>query len=372
MQVLVSHPFFWPHVLRGAEREVHDVGTGLARRGHRVHLVTGQPTGVTSSGRYEDLTVRYVRTPLPSPLARRGVTPEAAFAPVAAAAALASRADVVLSYHYADAYGVRLADRVARRRRPRVLKLTGAVPRWYLDRHGSRVDRELVRRALGSATEVWVNSPYVVEAMADWDAPLHVLPAGLDLETFRPSAPRSPEPTVLCTAAPDDPRKRVVELLDAWPAVVDALPGARLLLAQHAAPDLQRTLLERVPPALRPSVSFLGRLSGVDLVRACSSAWVAVAPGVHEALGLATLEALACGTPVVGARSGATPWLLDDSSTGALYAPGDSDALASAVLAAAALAQQPVTTEACRAAAARFAWPGILDEVEHRLDSLLR
>jgi glycosyltransferase involved in cell wall biosynthesis len=93
---------------------------------------------------------------------------------------------------------------------------------------------------------------------------------------------------------------------------------------------------------------------------------------VHEALGLATLEALACGTPVVGARSGATPWLLEDPRTGALYEPGDAPGLAEAVAAVVGASGTVATAEACRAAAARFAWAGILDDVERRLEALVR
>jgi glycosyltransferase involved in cell wall biosynthesis len=372
VQVLLSHPFFWPHVVRGAEREVHDVGTGLAARGHRVDLVTGQPSGLTSVARFGGLRVRYVRSALPSPLARRGVTRETAFAPAAAGAALLSRADVVVSYHYADAYGIARADRLARRRRPRVLKLTGSLPRWYHEQHGTRVDQAVLRRALDGADEVWVNSPYVVEAMADWGVPMQVVPAGLDDEAFTPCAERSGVPVVLCTAAAEEPRKRVADLFDAWAAVTDAIPGARLHVAQDVSPATRQDLLDRVPSALRESVDFVGRLDGPALAQAYSRAWVAVAPATYEALGLATLEALACGTPVAGARSGATPWLLDQPGTGALFEPGDPAALAAAVSAAAALTPQPGTPERCRTAAQRFAWPGILDDVERRLEGLLR
>ena len=372
MQVLLSHPYFWPHVARGAEREVHDVGTGLAARGHRVDLVTGQPRGLTQPGRFDGLRVRYVRTALPAPLARRGVTPEAAFAPAAGLAAALSRADVVLSYHYADGYAVTRADRVLRRRRPHVLKLTGSVPRWYHEQHGSRVDQGLLRRALDAADEVWVNSPYVVEAMADWGVPMHVVPAGLDDVVFSPQGERSAVPVVLCTAAAEEPRKRVVDLLEAWAEIASALPGAQLQIAQDVRPETQAALLGAVPQEVRPSVAFVGRLSAPELAAACSRAWVVVAPAVHEALGLATLEALACGTPVAGARSGATPWLLERVGTGTLFEPGDPASLAAAVTAAAALTGDPGTADRCREAAQRFAWPRILDDIESRLLALLR
>jgi glycosyltransferase involved in cell wall biosynthesis len=198
------------------------------------------------------------------------------------------------------------------------------------------------------------------------------VPAGLDDAAFAPCADRSPEPTVLCTAAPEEPRKRVRDLLDGWALVLEGLPGARLLLAQDVSAATRQSLLDRVPAPLRDTVSFVGRLEGADLAAAYSSAWVAVAPAVHEALGLATLEALACGTPVAGASSGATPWLLDQPGTGSLFEPDDPASLAAAVVAAAQLTPDPGTAGRCRASAQRFAWPGILDDVERRLEGLLR
>lgn len=357
MHVLLSHPFFWPHVARGAEREVHDLGTGLAERGHRVELVTGQPHGVTSVTAYGGLRVRYVRTPVPGPLSRRGLQREGAFGAVVAGASLLSRADVTACFHYADAVGAK----ATRPRRPVVLKLTGTVPRDRVQ--DLPVERRLLGRALDVADEVWVNSQYALDAMAGWGREMSVVPAGLDAEVFRASAARSEHVTVLCASTPDEPRKRVVDLVRAWPAIRDALPGAQLLLAGAAKEQTRRELAQE-------SVRFLGVLDGAALVDAYSSAHVVVAPSVHEALGLVTLEALACGTPVAGARSGATPELLDQPGTGTLFEPLDPAACAEAVVAAVRLLGDPSTSERCRAAALRYEIGAIVDQVEGRLRQL--
>lgn len=358
MHVLLSHPFFWPHVARGAEREVHDLGAGLAALGHRVDLVTGQPHGLTSSAVVDGIRVRYVRTPLPGPLQRRGLQREGAFGAVVAGASLLSRADVTACFHYADAVGAK----ATRPRRPVVLKLTGTVPR---DRVADLpVERRLLGRALEVADEVWVNSRYALEAMAGWDRPMSVVPAGLDDVTFVPSAPRRSRPTVLCASTPDDPRKRVVDLVDAWPEVAAALDDPELLLAGAASPETRQALLERLPEGLRPGVRFVGVLSGAALAAAYSAVHVVVAPSVHEALGLVTLEAMACGTPVAGARSGATPELLDRPGTGVLFEPLDPASCAAAVLACVDLAASPETSGGCRDSALRWALPGVVAQVE--------
>jgi glycosyltransferase involved in cell wall biosynthesis len=364
VHVLLSHPFFWPHVFRGAEREVHDVGAGLAARGHRVDLVTGQPAGVTSVAHVDGIRVRYVRTPLPGPLARRGLQREGAFGAVVGGAALLSRADVVACFHYADAVGA-----AVRPRRPLVLKLTGTVPRDRVE--GNRLERTLLQRALDVADEVWVNSQYAVDSMAGWGREMHVVPAGLDDVTFHPAGPRAERPTVLCAASPDEPRKRVVDLVDAWPTVLAELPEARLVLAGASSERTRSELLDRLPDAARSSVDLVGVLTGDELVRAYSSAWALVMPSVHEALGLVTLEALACGTPVAGARSGATPELLAEPGTGVLFEPLDPASCAEGVLAALALGHAPAEVDGRRRWAQRWAIGDVVGQVESRLRRII-
>jgi starch synthase len=52
-------------------------------------------------------------------------------------------------------------------------------------------------------------------------------------------------------------------------------------------------------------------------------------PSISEALGQVGLEAMACGTPVIGSRVGGIPDYVRDNVTGLLFPPGDADALAS-------------------------------------------
>lgn len=373
IHVLLTHPYFWPHVQRGAEREVHDTGARLVERGHRVELVTGRPRGLFSRDVVDGIDVRYARTPLPRLLETRGWTRESAFGAVAALGAARSSADAVLSFLYADAYGASLSRHLPgkRRGRPLVLKLTGAVPLWWLEERGQRVERALLRRALDAADEVWVNSQYVVDAMSDWQRPMSVMPVGLDERTFVPSAERSPVPLVLCTAAPHEPRKRLVDLLDAWRHVREALPGATLVLTQRTPDATREQLLSRLHPDDRGSVTFTGLLDDAALAAMYSRAWVMVAPSVFEAFGLMTVEALACGTPVAGSDSGATPELLSEPGTGTLFTARDPESLAAAVVEAARLVEEPGIRERCRASALRYAWPGIIDRIEGRLGALV-
>jgi glycosyltransferase involved in cell wall biosynthesis len=368
MDVLLTHPHFWPHVRRGAEREVHDLGQHLRERGHRVRLLTSQPRGLTSRSTCDGIDVRYVRLPHGTVAARRGVSDIAAFAAVALPGIASMRGDVVAAFHYGDGWAAVQARRV--RRRPVVLKLTGTV---LEDRIAKvRFDRRLYREAVAGADEVWCNSHYAAEVMADQGRPMAVVPAGVDLGRFRPddTVARDDPPVVLCTSAPGDPRKRVQDLVDAWPSIIEARPGARLRIAGAIDDAAAARLLDRVREEVRPTVDLTGDLRDDALVDAYRRATVAVSPSVFEALGLSTLEALACGTPVAGARSGATVELVSDG-VGCLYEPGDVDACARAVVDTFALAERAETATRCRTAAEPFDWTRITDEVERRFDALV-
>jgi len=70
---------------------------------------------------------------------------------------------------------------------------------------------------------------------------------------------------------------------------------------------------------------FMGQMSGDDLSAAFSSADVFVMPSDSETLGFVVLESMASGVPVVGAKAGGIPNLIDDGVDGFLVEPGDTD-----------------------------------------------
>jgi phosphatidylinositol alpha 1,6-mannosyltransferase len=80
-----------------------------------------------------------------------------------------------------------------------------------------------------------------------------------------------------------------------------------------------------------PRAIFAGFQSGEDLGRAVASMDVFLNPSVTEAFGNVTLEAMACGVPVVAARATGSDDLVRDGQTGRLIAPHDFDAFAEAL-----------------------------------------
>ena len=71
-------------------------------------------------------------------------------------------------------------------------------------------------------------------------------------------------------------------------------------------------------------LKFLGNREDVDQILCATDAFLL--PSNYEAFGLAALEAMACGVPVVASRVGGVPELVQDGINGFLVAPDDYDA----------------------------------------------
>lgn len=71
---------------------------------------------------------------------------------------------------------------------------------------------------------------------------------------------------------------------------------------------------------------FTGKLHGDELSKAFASGDAFVMPSDSETLGFVVLESMASGVPVVGARAGGVPDLINDGVNSFLVETGDTDA----------------------------------------------
>ena len=115
---------------------------------------------------------------------------------------------------------------------------------------------------------------------------------------------------------------------------------------------IMRQRLERRARRDQLPVTFAGFLPDrTDLAALLASADVAIAPGPAETFGLAGLEALACGTPVVVSAESALPEVVGDA--GAAVAGEDLSAGVTTVLS----WPEAARRARARARAERFGWP---------------
>ncbi|MET8773059.1 glycosyltransferase [Streptomyces sp. NPDC004658] len=183
-------------------------------------------------------------------------------------------------------------------------------------------------------------------------------PLGVDL-TERHPALRDPglrgryaraDEALLVMASRLSVEKRPGTALDALEALLRRGRPAVLVVAGDG--PLRARLEQRARDRGLP-VSFLGHVSDRTSLGALqASADVCLAPGPAETFGLAALEAMACGTPVVASASSALPGII--GSAGATAA-GGGEAFADAVELLLGRAE-PERREAARARAECFGW----------------
>ncbi len=147
---------------------------------------------------------------------------------------------------------------------------------------------------------------------------------GVDTELFQPHL-ASPEMRMrLSQGHPDAPlllyvgRLGAEKEIDRIKPVLAAIPGARLALVGDG-PNRQE--LEK--HFAGTPTHFVGYLKGTELAAAYASADAFIFPSRTETLGLVLLEAMAAGCPVVAARSGGIPDIVDDGVNGYLFDPAD-------------------------------------------------
>ena len=120
------------------------------------------------------------------------------------------------------------------------------------------------------------------------------------------------------------PVKRVDRVLEAFIRIRERV-NARLVMV-GSGPE-RAPLEESVnSQGLTDHVDFVGERH--DLVSMLSSADLFLLPSAQESFGMAAMEAMACGTPVVASRVGGLPEVIEDGQTGFLCDENDVEAMA--------------------------------------------
>ena len=283
MRIVLAHSH--ANTLGGGERAVLEIGRGLRER-HQVDLLLG---GFDPRSTYPELGALPHRRlgRLQWPVARVD-------------------GDAIIT----NSFGANL---LALRNGSRVAYWVHSTRSVYLQPGARRLDL-LVRRAIDwlavrRAALLVANSRYTatrLERLYRREPDAIVYP-GVDLDVFRPA---DGERRYAITVGRLSPEKGLDRLFELWRDIPD-LP---LHVVGSGAPEYVRRLRAQAPG----SVVFRGHLTGDDLARMYQAAAVAVFAPYGEEFGIAPLEAMASGVPVVAWREGGLPETIVDGKTGYL------------------------------------------------------
>lgn len=265
--------------------------------------------------------------------------------------------------------------------------MKNAVARGEADRETERriqVEREI----MGFADRIVAATPRDREQMIDlYDAPtrkINIIPPGVDLNLFRPIPIEIAKEYVgtpldnhsVLFVGRIDPIKGIDVWFEAMALLVRENPHLRGKMCvciiggdvedeANTEGELARLQSLKEELGIGDLVTFLGRRSQNSLPFYYSAAEVVVMPSLYESFGMAALEAMACGTPVVASDVGGLPFVVRDGETGFLVPERDPRALAACL---GVLLQSPDLRarlgqkgiEVSR----EYAWPLIADRIE--------
>jgi N-acetyl-alpha-D-glucosaminyl L-malate synthase BshA len=306
-----------------------EIAMSLARRDHRVHVFSDEVPSrldLTRAGvAFHRVEVR------PYPQLRH--SPYAlALTSMIVDVCRRERLDVVHA-HYAVPHAVsaHLARQVLGREGPRIvttlhgtdITLVGTDPSFLPLTRYSIVESDAV-----TAPSAWLAraTHAVLEVPARVD--IDVIPNFVDTEQFRPGrSPSSPTRT-LVHVSNFRPVKRVDDVVRIFARVRAAL-SARLRLVGDG-PERPRIEALARELGVAGDVELMGER--VDLPDVLGDADLFLLPSETESFGLAALEAMACGVPVVASDVGGVPEVVAHGTSGLLCPLGDVPAMADAAL----------------------------------------
>jgi glycosyltransferase involved in cell wall biosynthesis len=174
---------------------------------------------------------------------------------------------------------------------------------------------------------------------------VHVVPNAVDPARFLNAAPllnRARDACVIGTVGALRPWQGLMTLLHAFQLLTDVIPNAQLVIVGEG-PEREPLQREIAARQLENRVALLGSVPPHQIPGVLASLDIAVAPYPARAgfylSPIKVFEFMAAGLPVVAGRIGQVGQLIEHGVTGVLVPPGNTGALAEAVLG---LAQDPV------------------------------
>ena len=324
-----------------------ELALGLSARGHEVHLFSSGVPGRLD--KKPDGVVLHLVDPLVQPPLEYGVY-TLSLAAALAEACTRARFDLI-HVHYAlpHAASALLARQILARE-------GHAAPRLVTTLHGTDAGAIGASPGLRALTRHTVLESDLVTVPSEWlrrraietlglpaGMAIHVVPNFVDPGEFTPSAGRpdlprlfpselwgtAAAPAVLAHASNFRPLKHVGDAVIALAALRSQGVPAVLLLVGDGPERLAVARLAR-ELGVDDHVAQLGAKTGGELARLLAQADLFLLPSETESFGLAALESLACGVPVIASDVGGLPEVIRHGETGLLVPPGDPQALATA------------------------------------------
>lgn len=315
-----------------------EIGLEMARRGHDVHFIgNGLPSRL--SGKEANVSFHEVTVP-EYPLFR--------YPPFSVA--LASRIVSVVNFEQLDILHMHYAVPHATSAYLARQVLGPSAPPVVTTLHGTDITlvgqdpSYLPITSFSIKESTWVTAPSEYLKAVTYEAfelvrskEIEVIPNFVDTNVFKPAeekpklklnCPRleklCSKQRIICHVSNFRPVKRVHEALLAFHRIPRELCAHLVMVGDG--PERGRVEQLASELNLREHVTFTGKLR--DFTEFLQASDIFIFPSQSESFGVAALEAMACGVPVVATNTGGIPELVTDGKTGFLCPVGEVDVMA--------------------------------------------
>jgi len=313
-----------------------EIGLTLAARGHTVHVFSDERPGRLGEANGD---VHFHRVEIPSYPQLKGSPYALGLTSKIVEVAWRDGLDL-LHAHYAVPHAISayVARQVLRSAAPAIvttlhgtdITLVGSDPSFLPLTRFSIVESDAV-----TAPSAWLAEATYRNLDVPRDRAIEVIPNFVDTRRFSPAAADAPRassrPAVLIHVSNFRSLKRVDDVVAIFAEARRRAPE-RAMTLQLVGDGPERKRIHGLVQTfgLDDCVQFLGERT--DLPNVLRDADLFLLPSESESFGLAALEAMSCGVPVIASRVGGVPEVVVDGETGLLAPVGDVAAMAAHVV----------------------------------------
>ena len=229
-------------------------------------------------------------------------------------------------------------------------------------------------KVLNEAEHVIVDTEYVAEQIKHLHSKkkishlpwMYVVPQGIQSQYLHVSPKKAITPTILSVGSISQ-RKGHLLLVKAFEIVHKTVPSAKLIIAGTLTEEVYYTQLknEIEQQHLEQSVELLTNIPQEELLQKYQEATIFALHSQEESQGIALVEAMATGLPVVSTLVGGIPFVVKNGETGLLSKYGDINAFANNMTELLTNeAQRTKMSQSARIVAQDYSWSEIVKAIE--------
>ncbi len=325
---------------------VRQLARGLGRKGIKVDIFTAGHRSAAEESRWRGSNVRLIHLPVNCHEDRLELPP---YLPDVAVAIDRFASEQAISYNVVHSHywmsGLVGAQLASRWKAPHVVMLhtSARAKNFHLRDNTESELRDRAEENVLRSADLIVASTMSESFDLAWLYPVDpsritIIPCGVDLETFRPHPKAEARgalglnggPVVLYVGRIE--RGKGIDLLVRGMAISREKDSRLIIIGGDESEQKEMARLQSMVNrfGLKDRVSFCGAMAHERLPLCYSAADICVLPSRYETFGMVAIEAMACGTPVIGSRVGVMQRIIEHGRNGLLLDELSSTTLARA------------------------------------------